>query len=47
MTNKTEDEKLSTESYQHLIAVGIANGIDQYFKIIGLKAAQMMLPDQI
>lgn len=32
MTNKTEDEKLSTESYQHLIAVGIANGIDQYFQ---------------
>lgn len=31
MTNENEDMKLSSEDYQHLIVLGIANGIDYYF----------------
>ena len=31
MSNPSEDQKLATESYQHQIAMGIADGIDDYF----------------
>lgn len=31
MTNPTEDQNMASESYQNQIAVGIANGIDDYF----------------
>ncbi|MDZ5470701.1 N-acetylmuramoyl-L-alanine amidase [Bacillus sp. 31A1R] len=32
MSNKIEDKKLSTKAYQQKIAVGIANGVDKYYK---------------
>lgn len=32
MTNKEEDELLSTESYQEKIVLGISNGLDDFFK---------------
>ena len=32
MSNKEEDEKMATEAYQELLALGIANGIDRYFE---------------
>lgn len=32
MSNKEEDEKMATEDYQELLALGIANGIDRYFE---------------
>ena len=31
MSNKEEDEKMATDSYQEKLALGIANGIDRYF----------------
>lgn len=31
MTNRAEDKKMQKKSYQKKIAVGIANGVDQYF----------------
>ena len=34
MSNKEEDEKMATEEYQQLLALGIANGIDRYFENI-------------
>ena len=32
MSNKDEDEKMATDAYQELLALGIANGIDRYFE---------------
>ena len=32
MSNKEEDEKMATDAYQELLALGIANGIDRYFE---------------
>ena len=32
MTNAAEDALLATDDYRSLIAVGIANGIDRYFR---------------
>ena len=32
MSNKEEDEKMATDAYQSLLALGIANGIDRYFE---------------
>ena len=40
MTNEKEDTKLATESYQHLVVLGIANGIDEYFKNVEMRADQ-------
>ena len=34
MTNEAEDRKLATDAYQQLLAQGIANGIDCYFRDI-------------
>ena len=31
MSNPEEDRKLSDQSYQEKIAIGISNGIDRYF----------------
>ena len=31
MSNEAEDQKMATDSYQQLLALGIANGIDAYF----------------
>ena len=35
MSNEEEDRKMATDEYQDLLALGIANGIDAYFGIIG------------
>ena len=32
LTNKAEEAKLSTDDYQQLVAQGIADGIDEYFR---------------
>ena len=32
MTNEAEDRNLATDAYQEKVALGIANGIDQYFE---------------
>ena len=40
MTNEKEDTKLATESYQHLVVLGIANGIDEYFNNVEMRADQ-------
>lgn len=32
MSNIAEDEKMATDAYQELLALGIANGIDRYFE---------------
>jgi N-acetylmuramoyl-L-alanine amidase len=32
--NPEENELFSTESYQHKIVIGIANGVDDYFDSI-------------
>ena len=34
MSNKAEDQKLATDAYQDLLALGIANGIDRYFEAL-------------
>ena len=34
MSNKEEDQKMATDAYQQLLALGIANGIDRYFESI-------------
>ena len=34
MTNKTEDKQMQKKQTQKKMVDGIANGIDQYFKII-------------
>ena len=34
MSNKEEDQKMATDAYQELLALGIANGIDRYFENI-------------
>ena len=35
MSNPEEDQKMATDAYQQLLALGIANGIDRYFESIG------------
>ena len=32
MTNPEEDTKMADESYQQMIAAGIADGLDRYFE---------------
>ena len=39
MTNRAEDEKLSTDAYQQLIVQGIADGIDRYFQTLPLESS--------
>ena len=34
MSNKAEDQKMATDAYQDLLALGIANGIDCYFEAL-------------
>lgn len=35
MSNPEEDQKMATDAYQQLLALGIANGIERYFESIG------------
>ena len=35
MSNPEEDRKMATDTYQQILAIGIANGIDRYFESIG------------
>ena len=32
MTNEKEDRAMKTDSYRNKLAIGIANGIDNYYK---------------
>lgn len=34
MSNQEEDQKMASDTYQQLLALGIANGIDRYFESI-------------